>query len=186
MIMIMKKTHIKKLVLTLFSLFAFSCSSDLDFNQANELLLEPVIVANLTYFDIAAPQFVTNGVENNLLFDAQDFDVFRDSFFRDNLKRADFYFEISNTISRAYTINILLLDKNDQILYTIPMTVPAYTGSENIVKITEKFENNKLTLLKSTKRMAFMLTMAPGTPLTANSLGNLKLKSSATVYLEIK
>lgn len=187
MIFKMKKYHnLTFLITVLLTVLSVSCSSDLDFNQANSLKLEPVIVANLTYFDIAANGFVDNGIEQKVAFDAQDFDVFRDSFFRDNLKRADFFFEINNTVNRDFTLSIVLLDVNDQPLYFIPFTIPAYNGASNTITQTEVFENAKLDLLKNTKRMGFVITMNPGPPLDGSSQGSLKLRSSATVYLEIK
>ena len=182
----MKKYHkLTLLVSLLLSLFSISCSSDLDYNQVNNFKMKPVIVANLTYFDIAANKFVDNGIEQKVAFDAQDFDVFRDSFFRDNLKRADFYFEITNTINRDFTLSIVLLDINDQPLYVIPFTIPAYNGTPKTITQTEIFENAKLDLLKKSRRMGFVVAMAPGPALNANSQGSLKLRSSATVYLEI-
>lgn len=187
MIFRIKKYHNRTaLTALLLAILLFSCSSDLDFNQANNLKLEPVIVANLTYFDISENGFIDNGIEQKVAFDAQDFDVFRDSFFRDNLKRADFFFEINNTVNRMFTINIVLLDGNDQPLYFIPFTVPAYNGTPNTITKTEVFENLNLELLKSTKRMGFVIAMAPGAPLDGSGQGSLKLRSSATVYFEIK
>ena len=93
--------------LSLLLLFSFSCASDLDYNQVNDLKLEPVFVANLAYFDIPANGFVTNGVEQNLIFDTADVDVFKDNFFRDNLKKVEFLFEMENTINRAYLVNLV-------------------------------------------------------------------------------
>jgi hypothetical protein len=52
----------------------FSCSSNLDFNQINDFKSEPVYIANLTYFDLLAKQFIENGTEKNITFDAQEFD----------------------------------------------------------------------------------------------------------------
>ena len=92
--------------LSLLLLFSFSCASDLDYNQVNDLKLEPVFVANLAYFDIPANGFVTNGVEQNLIFDTADVDVFKDNFFRDNLKKViGFFFthiEVSYLINDQY------------------------------------------------------------------------------------
>ena len=73
--------------LSLLLLFSFSCASDLDYNQVNDLKLEPVFVANLAYFDIPANEFVTSGVERNPIVDTSAVDVFKDDFFRDNLKK---------------------------------------------------------------------------------------------------
>jgi hypothetical protein len=183
----MKVYHVNRFFgIFILILFSFSCSSDLDFNQVNDLRTEPVFIANLSYFDIPAKDFVDNGVEQNVSFDAQDFDVFRDTFFRDNLKRADFYFEITNTISRAYAFDLNFLDQNDQALYTIHFDVPASTGAPVIIKKTEVFENASLDLLKTAKRMEFVLVMAPGPVLSESSVGSFKLRSSATVYLAVE
>lgn len=175
----------KFLAIVLLVLLSFSCSSNLDFNQVNDFKLEPVFIANLSAFEIPANQFVVNGMEQNITFDAKEFDIFRDSFFRKNLTRTDFFFEIDNTINRSYTIDVLLLDENDQPLYNIHFDVPAYSGTQNKVTQTEIFEGANLDLLKIAKRMAFIVKMGVGPALNANSPGSLKLRSSATAYLVI-
>lgn len=167
-------------------LFSNSCSSDLDFNQINDVRLEPTYIANLSYFDVQAKDFIVNSQEQNIAFDAQNFDVFRDKYFKQYLKRADFYFEVENTIARSFSIDIILFDQNDQVLYVKSLTIPAYTGTKNVSTTTDIFENTKLELLKQTTRLGFGIVKNPGTPLTVNSPGNLKLRSSATVYLVIQ
>ena len=51
---------------------------------------------------------------------------------------------------------------------------------------TESFENTKLDLLKRARRMMFVIRMGAGPALNENSLGSLKLRSSATAYLVIE
>lgn len=164
------------------SLLFLSCSSDLDFDQVNDLELKPVVVANLASFDIQANQFVIGGVEQALVGDVANFKVFNDEDFINNISRTDLYFEFNNTISRAYTINLYLLGANDARLYTIPFVIPAYTGSPNVVTKTEVFENAKLDILKKTEKIAFVIAIMPGIPLTDSSLGSLKMRSGATIY----
>lgn len=168
-----------------FCIFSLSCSSDLDFNQVNDLKLEPVIVANLATFDVQAHQFVTGGVEQTVSGDLMDFDIFKQNF-DDNLNRADFFFEIDNTINRGFRINLYLLDANNNPIYTIPFDVPAYSGTQNLVTKTEIFQNAKLNLLKNTSKIAFVVTLLPGPALSENSLGSLKLRSSATLYFVVE
>jgi hypothetical protein len=64
--------------------------------------------------------------------------------------------------------------------------VPAYSGVPNLVTKTEIFENTKLDLLKTTTKLAFAIKMLPGSGLSESSLGSLKLRSSATVYLVLE
>ena len=148
--------------------------------------LEPVFVANLAYFDVPANQFVTNGVEQSVTVDTPTIDIFNDAFFKDNLQRADFFFEINNTINRAYTLDLIYLDKNNQTLFSTNFVIPAYSGVENLVTKTEIFQNAKLDLLKSTTKIAFILKMLPGPLLTENSTGSIKLRSGVTAYLVVK
>lgn len=162
------------------SILSFSCSSDLDFNQLNKLKLEPVFVANLASFDIPANEFVIGGIEQNVAGDVLDFNVFRYTYFNNALTKADFYFEINNTINRSFEIKLTLLDANNIPLYTIPFDIPANTT----ISKTEIFENTQLDLLKRTTKIAFVFLLPPGVPsLSEASLGSLKLRSSATLYL---
>ncbi|MCV9928305.1 hypothetical protein OIU83_11600 [Flavobacterium sp. LS1R49] len=172
--------------LIIVALLFCSCASDLDFNLTKDLKLEPVFVANLTYFDIKANTFIDNGREHDVVFDVQDFDVFRDSFFRDNLKKVQFDFEINNTISRGYIVSLVFLDANNQVTYSTEIDVPAYSNTPNIVKHTDVFENQTLDSLKKSVKLEISITMSSGAPLTKDSPGSLKLRSGATVYFEIK
>jgi hypothetical protein len=183
----MKQYHSHKILgFVLFILFSFSCSSNLDFNQIKNFKEDPIFVANLTYFDILTKQFTANGTEKNITFDVQEFDVFRDSFFRKSLMQADFFFEINNTISRSFIVDIVLLDGNNQLLYNFNFDVPAFAGTEKLVTQTEIFENTKLDLLKRARRMIFVIRMGAGPALNTTSPGSLKLRSSATAYLLIQ
>ena len=168
------------------SVLFLSCSSDLVFDQLNDLKLEPVFVANMASFDIKANQFVVGGIEQPFVGDVMDFEVFNDEDFSRNLNKTDLFFEFNNTINRAYIINLYFLDANDARIYNIPFAIPAYTGSKIEVTKTEVFENAKLDLLKNTQKIAFVIALLPGTPLTDSSIGSLKMRSSATLYFLVQ
>lgn len=164
----------------------FSCSSELDFDQIKDLKLEPVVVANLAYFDIPANQLIDDG-STNIAYDTRNFNVFKDKFFNERLKKAEFDFEIENTIQRSFSLNMLLMNDQDEVLQTISFPVPSYQGSSNVIKYpTEVFENERLALLKQTTKITFVIVMATGTPLNSQSTGSLKLRSGATAYLTIE
>lgn len=167
-------------------IFCLSCSSDLNFDQVNELNLEPVVIANLASFDVQANQFVIGGIEQTVTGDLMDFDVFRKKNFSKNLTRADFFFEINNTINRSFRVDLYLLDANNNTLYTISLDVPVDSTGKTPVTKTEVFENAKLNLLKSTSKIAFVVSLLPGPTLSENSLGSLKMRSSATLYFVIE
>lgn len=179
------KSPYKFLSIIFFAFLFFSCSSNLDFDQINDLKLEPAVVANLAYFDVPANQLVDDG-GNHIIYDVRGFDVFKDKFFTNRLQKAEFDFEIENTITRTFVVNLLLMNAENQIMETISYTVPAYTGSSNIIKFpTEVFEGQRLDILKQTVNIGFVVMLQSGAPLNNESTGSLKLRSSATAYLII-
>jgi len=151
------------------------------------LKLEPVVTGNLSYFEAPAPAFVKpDGSESNFAFDVQDFDIFKEKDFSDRIQRVDFFYEITNTINRAFTGDVILMDDNNTSLYIMHFDVPAYSGTENIITRTEIFDGTKLDLLKSSTKMAFSVAMAAGPALNQNSPGSLILRSTATIYFIVE
>lgn len=183
----MRSSPLYKISSLLFCTFLlFSCSSDLNFDQVNDFKIEPVFVANLAYFDIPANRLIDDG-GTNVYPDVRDFDVFKEKFFTERLKKAEFDFEVENNINRAFVLNMLLLNDQNEVLQTISFTVPSYKGTPNVIKYpTEVFENARLDLLKQTQKIGFVVVIASGPPLNSQSEGNLKLRSSATAYLVIE
>ena len=165
--------------------FFCSCSSDLDFNQTKDLKIEPVFVANLAYFENKANAFIDKGREQDLVFDAQDFKVFGNRFFTDNLRKAKFNFEIENTINRAFVISFVFLDTNNQVTHNAEVNVPAYMNVPHIVSYIDDFENQAMDLLKKSVQLEIRIAMLSGAPLTSESRGSLKFRSGATLYLEM-
>ncbi len=167
------------------SLIALSCSSDVDFDQANDLVAEPVIISNLASFNIHSNQFVTGGIEQTQFEDVPNFDLFKEAFFKSNLTKAEFFFEFNNTINRDFVVDLVLLDAIDVPLYSVSIPIAAYTGIPNIITKTEIFENN-LNILTSTRKMSFTIRLLSGTLLTEASPGNLKLRSNITAYFKVE
>ena len=174
------------IVLVFSILFLFSCSSDLDFTQTKNLLLEPIYVANLVYFDIPAPEFVTNGVETPQFIDRSTVDIFNNTFLVNDLAKVELDFEINNTIARAYTLDVKLFNASGIQIDTIAIAVPAYYGTANVITQKEVFQGTRLATLKNTTRIEMTLRMAPGTALTETSSGTIKMRSGITAYFVLQ
>ncbi|PZX92878.1 hypothetical protein DOS84_13485 [Flavobacterium aquariorum] len=167
-------------------LCTFSCSSDLDFNQAEDFTAQPVFTTNLSYFEVKAPDFIIDGTEQPFFSYVANVDFLNTSFVEEDLVRTELYFRIKNTIARAYDYNVNFLDDNNTPIYTITMNVPAYGGKEVLVEKTETFTAANVDILKRTTKMVFSIAMFPGPPLTANSPGRVELSSSITAYFDVK
>ncbi len=168
------------------SFFFLSCSSDLDFDQVNDLKLKPVVAGNLVTFDVKTSQLLIGSIELSTLADKMNFQVFNDIDVNKYITKTDLFFEINNTINRDFKIDLYLLDKNNVKLYAIPFVVPAYIPGQLPVTKKEEFKNTTLDVLKQAKSLAFEISMLPGIPLSQSSLGSLKMSSSATIYFEMQ
>lgn len=182
----MKYSFFKRIIGILLLTLSFSCSSDLDFEQTDQLNIKPVFTTNLAYFSLEANQFVVNGVEQSSFSYISNVDFFSTGFIRDDLVRTDLYFRVKNTINRAYTYNITFLDVNNIPIYNVNLEIPAYNGTEIVVEKTEKFDSSNIDILKNSKSIVFSVLMLPGPPLTAASPGRVELSSSITAYFDVK
>lgn len=166
-----------------------SCVKDVDFEQAEDLAVSPVLEASLIFFEEAAPRFSGTEEGDNTVTDSTSVTIFNDDFVVDNLERAEFLFEVTNSINRPFSAEIQFLDEADQLLYLVEFGVPA---SENNVPVTiiheEIFIDDTLLDLKTTTQLILSLTMEEepsDLPLNENSLGIINLRSKGTFFINL-
>ncbi len=167
-----------------------ACIKDVDFEQAENLSITPVLEVSLIHFEEPAHRFIDeNGVELITAKDSVNIEIFSDQFVVDNLIKADFLFEATNTINRAYEVEIDFYDDLYQLQHSFSFGVGASTNNQAIVvEYVEVFEGQELEALKTTTNLVLTLTLQPssdGSILTDDSPGNLKLRSKASFYFDI-
>lgn len=180
--------HVQNLCLFLLILFfaGVSCTSDVDFNQINDLELTPIVESSLVFLDEPANQFLDNGVEIVVVRDSMDITFFRKQFINDYLVKADLIFETNNTINRGFQVQIDFLNEFNQREHVFTFQSSASISNTSLVEsYTETFEDNSLAALKSTTKMVFTLTVLPGTPITENTIGTIQLKSKGVFFFNI-
>ena len=166
-------------------IFFNSCTKDVDFDQANDLELYPVIESSVIYFDSDASRFYNNGE----ITVSQDFvlvDIFNNTLTVDYLEKAEFTFESTNSINREFQLQIDFIDANDNTRYTLVLQAPQ--SANNAELVTEQiitFEGNSLIALKSTAKIQFTITLQSGPAITETTIGNIQLKSKGTFYFLI-
>ena len=104
----------------------------------------------------------------------------------ENLIKAEFVFETTNSISRAFQVRVDFLDDTNQIQHTFTFFTTASTNNTNVVSnYTEVFQDNALNALKNTSILVFSLKMLPGVPINQNTIGRISVKSKAVFYFNI-
>lgn len=183
----MRFTFFKIIILITFLVSCFSsCSSDLDFEQANNFNIQPVVTTNLAYIKANASDFISNGAESPLLSFTSNVDFLNTSFVEEDLVKTELYFRIKNTINRSFVFNIVFIDSDGLPVYNLRMDVPAGNGTEVIVEKTEIFTVANIDILKNTSQMSFSILMLNGTPISATTPGRVEMSSGITAYFDIK
>lgn len=167
-------------------LISFSCTKPIDFNQANDLVLEPVLESSLIFYKAKATDFFIGGKEETNAEDFVEIDLFNNSFVQDNLLKVEFIFEIENSINRAYQLQVSFLDASGQLLERFVINTDASATNE-ILKTThtEVFEGESLQRIQLSRILVFTLVMLPGEAVNENTPGEIKVQSKGVFSLNI-
>ncbi|WP_330444542.1 hypothetical protein Q4Q34_11390 [Flavivirga abyssicola] len=173
------------LIIALF-LSLFSCTKEVDFEQADDFEISPVIESSLIFFDEPASSFLVNSTEIISIKDSIEIELFNNEFIIDNLIKADFVFEATNSINKAFQIQVdFINDAGQQVHMSTLEALPSTDGRDVISNHIEVFVDDELEALKNTSKMVFTLDLLPGSIIDPATSGRIKLKSKAIFYLNI-
>ncbi len=172
--------------LSILLLFTSSCTEPTDFSQSEDLELLPVVETSLIFFEEDAPAFIPPTGDDFSAFDTIETGIFNDEFVRDNLIRADFVFDIENSINRDFRLTVTFADALGMPLEIFFIEVPASTGNQNEpLNIIQTYEGEALDRVKQSLLLQFELELLSGETLTEDSPGTLSLRSSGIFSLMI-
>ncbi len=168
--------------ITAIFLVVTSCTKPIDFDQANDFETTPVIESSFVFFNETARDFFDFGT----FLSAEDFiliDFFGNDFIEENLLRADLDIEVTNSINRGFEIQVDFLDAADQLQHTFTIEIEPSVDNDNLITThTEEFVDSQLDALKRTRRIVFSISILPGVPIDASTIGSLQLQSKVLFY----
>lgn len=185
----MVKKFLKYLAAAILSfVFTTSCTKEVDFNQINDLVLEPVVASDLIFFNAPATKFYVNGIELSTVKDSVIIDLFNRDFVVENLVKAEFVFEATNSINRAFNVQVDFKDDSNVLRHSFSVSSTASpTNSDIVITHTEVFENATLDALKASNKIVLTVqALSGGIPLNDNTPGRIQLKSKGIFYLKIE
>ncbi|WP_189360261.1 hypothetical protein [Algibacter mikhailovii] len=167
-------------------LLFFSCVKEVDFDQANDLELTPVMSSSLVFFDESASSFVESGSEIDIIQEFLIIDLFTDTFIVENLVKAEFVFLGKNALNRDVNLQVDFLDDLDVLVHRFSIEQEAAVeGSEVFTEYIETFEGDTLLALKSTIKIVFTLRLIAEDPIPDDITGRVELQSSSNFYFKI-
>ena len=164
---------------------AYACVKDTDFDQASDIQATPEIELDLVYFTLTPPQFMTEPSSDRVLTvtDTTDFRVLDDSFIRESLKRAEFYFKFDNSISSDFSAQIQFLNTNNRVRYEFDVAVSP--GTIDAPVLTEHIEvletPEQIRQVTRASKVVVNVTISE-VPQTVE--GSLNLQSKGTYFIE--
>ncbi|WP_299111205.1 hypothetical protein [uncultured Winogradskyella sp.] len=186
----MQKRKIYSILYSFIILMITSCVKDVDFDQADDFSLTPVLAASVVYTNVEASRFSENGMELETVSDTiANIEIFTDDFVIDNLVKAELIFEATNSINRTFGLQVDFLNEIDEIQHSFLFDAsPSPLGDEVLTEYIEVFEDVTLEALKMTRKMIITLRLYPsndGSSLDEDSAGEIGLKSRGTFYLNL-
>jgi len=175
----------KKLVVALLIVNFFSCSEDLNFKQAEKLVISPIYNSSLVNFSFLPSKFFDNSgaLIRNSVTDSSDFTLFNNSFVKDNIFQFDLNVECKNEFERRIFIDLEFLDRNNNPTHpTIQFTVFAEDLNFTFQEIILIASNSSIL---NTVQVRITTTIeTSGAPITAAEISVFELKSAIKGYFK--
>lgn len=174
-------------ILTICTCFFFTaCIKNTDFDQAENIVLSPVIELNLIYFNLDARDFRDSITSNPILTvrDTTEIKFLNDSTLHESLKRVEFYFKFTNSIARDFQIDFQFLSEMNDTTYVAATSVAQGTLSTPVItEFIENVEGDAILDLTKANRVVVSVTIPSS---IENLEGTLNLKSKAIYFLELE
>jgi hypothetical protein len=172
--------------LGIFLLIAFfsACVKDTDFDQANDIVVSPIVELDLIYFDLPAITFfdTINSIPILTVSDTTNLPWLNDEEIRTSLKRAEFYFKATNSIEREFQLDFQFLNEQNEVTYMLQTQVEQGTITNPLItEFIENVEGEDLADLTLAEKVVVLLTIPSA---NENLDGTINLESKATYYLE--
>lgn len=147
-------------------LFLFSCYSELDFDQAESIEIQPVVELDMLYFDIHKPNLIDNqGNFRNVIQDTVDFGIFEDGKVRDGFLKAEITVGYSNTFLRNFYTEYFFIDENEQAVDEGNFNIPPADSQQPEIsgEYTFIFDKQNNPEFVNFRKIVIRVTVAPDT-----------------------
>ena len=186
----MLKRTLKSFIYLILLVSTISCVKDVDFDQADDFSLTPTIATSIVQTEVGASQFSEQGLELEIVRDSvANIEIFETEFVKDNLVKAELFFEAINTINRSFNLQIDFLNSTDDLQHSLSFdALESSSGNAITTEFIEVFEDDSLDELKLTTKMVITLRLFPsndGSMLNQNSQGEISLKSKGIFYFNV-
>ncbi len=173
-------------VLILFSFFMtyISCVSDVDFDQTQDVVLSPIAVTDLIFFNLDTSDFVNVNTQDVVLTvrDTTRLEFLDDDFIRENLIEITLDFQVDNSFGQSLINRAAFLNNSGQEQYVVEFEIiPSQDGSLQRTLFTQVASQEDIQAISNSNQLANEVTIMTN---GASINGELTLQSKAEYVLE--
>ena len=178
----------KALILIALILFCFqSCTKSVDFDQIDDAEIHANYILTQVYFNLGASDFLDeNGNEIGLQLDAIQAPISGSA--QKYLEKIEFTVITENDFDRAFNIEIVLFDMDQNPIYVLNPNINVLPNSSETTTIVE-IPNDEIAMVFNTQYFSFIIQLLPsndGSVILPSDTSELIFKSSVELFFNYK
>jgi len=162
-----------------------SCVKDTDFDQADDIVITPVVELDFIFFTLDESDFFNEitGEQRLTVSDTTNLNFLDGTFVQEDLKRAEFLFKFENSAAIEFLAEFRFLSESNVLKYELAIPIPAGSLTAPVLlEHIENIENEGIIDLTHARKVVVDVTV----PISIENIeGTLNLQSKTTYFLEI-
>lgn len=174
----------KILLISIFLLLT-SCVKDVDFDQSDDLSIEPKYVASLVHFTINQDKFIDIS-GNELINISENFStpINTSTIANENITKAEIQFKTSNSFNRTFIVVIKLFDAAGNSTFSFnPITLNPSTTNITQIQTIQGTDLNNFVRSNSATMEVILMPSADGSVIDANIAKSINVQVSGLFHL---
>lgn len=166
--------------------FICSCSSELDFENVNDIAVTPQVDADLVFFTLGTEAFINTSIPDTTLVvrDTTRLEFLDDDFIRDNIQEIKFTFQVDNSFAQSFSNQSIFLNENGVAQYMLEFAIaPSLDGFPARTSIVVQLDENELQAILNSIQVVDEVRLNTNEQFID---GELSLQSKAVYSLEFK
>lgn len=145
--------HFKNFIICLLSIsILVSCSEEVNFNQADDLVVEPTLASSIFYFE-STEEIINLAGSGAFYSENFTFEAFSEAFIADRILDGVITYQLENTTSKEIDIEIEFLDGSGNVLDSESFIIQADPAPLTEIRVAYGAGGKSLDILRNTRNI---------------------------------
>ena len=172
----------------LFLCFSFvSCIDEQDFNQTDDIIIEPTVEASIFYFETTEDLINSNPDPAGFYTNDFNFDAFSEDYISDNVLECTITYQLENTTSKPVSVIIELIDDGGNVLDTTVLNIAAESATTTDLDVLYGGTGKPLDIIRNTSALRLSAqNLGDNSSVSSNADPKLIFRSSAKLKIGVR